>query len=72
LDYIFILNNNYFRHNGCSIEQVIDLKDIRIDPHVGFPNDCYPSNHFLIGYRVRLQKYASSVGKIILDNTPTR
>jgi hypothetical protein len=55
LDYIFMRKNEYFRKNGCHIQEYLNpTKDLLNDVETN-PSLSHPSDHYAIGYTVLLQ-----------------
>lgn len=59
IDYIFIAKNDWFEESGCTISQYLDPADLERDDllnlKIGNPCPNHPSDHYSIGYELRLK-----------------
>ena len=58
IDYMFIHKNEYLRRNGCLIEEFMGPEEIELNKEIGYPCHNHPSDHFSIGYKLQLKKFA--------------
>jgi len=58
IDYIFMARNDYYNTNKCTISECLDPSDVEkeglLNMDIGNPCPNHPSDHYSIGYQVRL------------------
>ena len=56
IDYMFLAKNEYLKTKRVQVEEYLEPADVKVDSEIANPSINHPSDHYSIGYKVRLEK----------------